>query len=195
VSAIVDHGRFLRSFVTDPRSVGAIAPSTCALARVITAAARVSRGTTIVELGGGTGSFTRVIVEEAPCDATIISIEINPTFADLLASRFGRVHVIEGSAERMREFLDACGCRFADCVVSGLPWAAFRDDLQSRILEKIHAVLRPGGIFATFAYAHAAWWPSAKRFRCRLHELFAEVALSPVVWRNIPPAFVYACVR
>jgi phospholipid N-methyltransferase len=53
--------------------------------------------------------------------------------------------------------------------------------------------LRPGGRFATFAYVHGTPFPGGIRFRRMLRERFAKVSLSPVVWRNLPPAFVYRC--
>ena len=55
--------------------------------------------------------------------------------------------------------------------------------------------LRPGGTFATFAYLHALCLPNARRFRKRLESVFTKVELSPVVWMNLPPAFVYRCTK
>jgi phosphatidylethanolamine/phosphatidyl-N-methylethanolamine N-methyltransferase len=189
-----DRIQFLRMFLAEPNAVGAIAPSSSSLAAEIVRQAGVARSETIVELGGGTGSFTKAITDVAPREAMIISIEINPTFARLLSSRFGGVHVITDSAERIGHYLLAAARTSADCVVSGLPWAAFDDDLQSRLLAAISRVLVAGGIFATFAYVHASWLPAARRFRDRLHETFATVETTPIIWRNLPPAFVYRCV-
>lgn len=194
-SAVSDHARFLRMFLAAPLTVGAIAPSSAALAAEIVRQARVAEAQPIVELGGGTGSFTRTITEEARRDAMIVSIEVNPTFAEILSSRFARVQVIADSAERIGEHLRGAGRAFADCVVSGLPWAAFDGNLQSTLLTAIGDVLAPGGTFATFAYLHASWLPAARRFRDRLQMIFSTVRATPVVWRNLPPAFVYGCVR
>ena len=193
--AVSDHVRFLQMFLTAPRTVGAIAPSSSVLAAEIVRQAGVADARTIVELGGGLGSFTERITREASEDAMILSIEVNPTFAEILAARFTQVQVIADDAERVREHLRAAGRTAADCVVSGLPWAAFDGDLQSRLLAAIRDILEVGGTFATFAYVHAAWLPTARRFRDRLHANFATVLATPVVWRNVPPAFVYRCTR
>jgi len=190
---VLDQVRFMRTFIAHPRVVGAIAPSSAALAREIVRQARVASARTIVELGGGTGSFTREIATVAPRDAMIVSIEINAAFAEMLSHRFERVQVIAGSAERAGDYLRAAGRSSADCVVSGLPWAAFDAGLQSRLLTTIAGILGDGGTFATFAYLHAARWPSALRFRDLLYATFSTVRASRVVWRNVPPAFVYAC--
>jgi len=191
----LDHLRFLQMFVRTPRTVGAIAPSSRALAAEIIRQAGVKRARTVVELGGGTGAFTRSIVDQARDDALILSIEINPTFAKILSSRFERVCVFTDSAERVGEHLRSLGCASADCIVSGLPWASFALRHQVRLLRAISEALTDGGAFATFAYAHASLMPSALRFRTCLYGTFSKVRVTPVVWRNLPPAFVYRCVR
>lgn len=78
-------------------------------------------------------------------------------------------------------------------ILSGLPWAGFSRDPQQRLLAAVVNALRPGGRFATFAYIHASWLPSGRRFRRLLESSFRSVASAGVVWRNLPPAFVYRC--
>ena len=64
---------------------------------------------------------------------------------------------------------------------------------QQEILENVLASLRPGGCFTTFAYLQGLMLPAGRRFRKRLCEIFDKVETTPVVWRNLPPAFVYRC--
>lgn len=78
-----------------------------------------------------------------------------------------------------------------DVVVSGLPWTAMPAERQQSILDAVMAVLSPYGRFTTFAYAHTAWTPPARRFAASLRSRFAVVERTPVVWQNLPPAFVY----
>jgi phospholipid N-methyltransferase len=82
-----------------------------------------------------------------------------------------------------------------DCVVCGLPWAAFPESLQLELLTEMMRVLKPGGRFATFAYVHGLALPQGRRFARLLPQFFSKVTRSNVVWWNIPPAFVYRCVR
>jgi phosphatidylethanolamine/phosphatidyl-N-methylethanolamine N-methyltransferase len=42
---------------------------------------------------------------------------------------------------------------------------------------------------------HAAWLPASRRFRQRLERHFKRVETTPIVWRNLPPAFVFCCAR
>jgi phosphatidylethanolamine/phosphatidyl-N-methylethanolamine N-methyltransferase len=37
--------------------------------------------------------------------------------------------------------------------------------------------------------------PAGGRFFKLLKKNFSEVKKSPVVWKNVPPAFVYRCIR
>jgi len=103
------------------------------------------------------------------------------------------VTVYQDSAENLAGYLARCPSPQADYIVSGLPWASLPVAMQDRILQSILAGLAPGGRFTTFAYAHACWLPRARRFRRRLEAGFHTVTLSPLVWGNLPPAFVYCC--
>ncbi len=67
--------------------------------------------------------------------------------------------------------------------------------MQHRILKAVLQSLAPGGQFVGFAYVHAMWLPTTLQFRRRLLRHFSRVETTPVVWRNLPPAFVYRCWR
>lgn len=82
-----------------------------------------------------------------------------------------------------------------DCIVSGLPWAAFSASMQTKFLDETMRVLKPGGKFVTFAYVHGLWLTRGRRFAGLLPKYFSSVSNSPIVWLNVPPAFVYRCRR
>src|SRR5947209_13391500 len=109
IAAVSERLRFLQMFLSAPRTVGAIAPSSPTLAACVVREAGVANANAIVELGGGTGSFTQSIVREAAETASILSIEVNPTFAEILAARFSRVHVVADSAEHLRDHMRDAG--------------------------------------------------------------------------------------
>ena len=93
----------------------------------------------------------------------------------------------------MPRLLEQTGQTHADVILSGLPWASFPNWLQDEILNAILVSLPEGGSFATFAYLQGMLLPAGIRFRKKLNSFFRKVETSPVVWRNIPPAFVYRC--
>jgi phosphatidylethanolamine/phosphatidyl-N-methylethanolamine N-methyltransferase len=186
-----EHVLFLEKFLRSPIQTGAVAPSSVHLADRITSGIGLEEAGIVVELGPGTGAFTGAIVKRSRRGARLIAVELDPKFAQRVQGLFPEVQVLNIAAEDLPRHLGPGAA--VDSVVSGLPWAAFDSVLQSRILSAVCSVLRPGGRFATFAYAHAAWLPPGQRFRKLLDESFSKVELTPVVWKNLPPAFVYRC--
>ncbi|MBL9210484.1 MAG: hypothetical protein JNL92_08435, partial [Opitutaceae bacterium] len=53
----------------------------------------------------------------------------------------------------------------------------------------------PEGQFVAFAYVHARYFPTTLRFRKLMFREFSRVETTPVIWRNLPPAYVYRCWR
>jgi phosphatidylethanolamine/phosphatidyl-N-methylethanolamine N-methyltransferase len=190
---LVEHLQFFQAFIREPASVGALSPSSRALARAMIQGFALDSAKTVVELGPGTGSFTGLIRERLEQKSTFITMELDGSQARLLQRRFPDLVVYNDSAEKLGEYLALHGKEKADYIVSGLPWANLPVPEQTRILNAIVESLANRGTFTTFAYSHARWLPKARQFRRNLEERFREVKTSPVIWRNLPPAFVYRC--
>jgi len=186
---------FLLEFVRDPMTVGAVAPSSPALARVATAAVPRSGSPVVVELGAGTGSFTAAIQRRLAGRGRHIAVEVNPRFAQALTASYPQVDVVQADATDLSTVLAQRELRQADVVVSGLPWAAFAESRQCDVLSAVVANLSPHGVFTTFAYVHARWAPPARRLLRSMRSQFDEVVISRTVWANLPPALVYYCRR
>ena len=166
---------------------GAVAASSPRLATVMTAGLGLERAANIVELGPGTGVFTEAVLKLLRPEARFTAVEINPRLASSLRKRFPSLDVVADSAEHLASFADPP----VDVVVSGLPWTAMPAARQLSVLSAVCDALSPYGRFTTFAYAHTAWTPPARRFARLLRSRFAVVERTPVVWRNLPPAYVY----
>jgi phospholipid N-methyltransferase len=185
---------FLFQFARNPRVTGAIAPSSIHLAEAMVADMDLEFADHVVELGAGTGVFTSVIADCLHEAARFTVMEINPRLAASLQRTFDdTVDVVCGSAADLCRHLDDDDGGSVDAIVSGLPWVTFDACMQKNILLEIHRALRPGGKFCTFAYAHAAWLPSGQKFRGKLELIFRKTEVLPIVWRNLPPAFIYRC--
>ena len=187
--------RFFRTFVRHPFSVGAIAPSSRYLASRMVRDMGIESADTVVELGPGTGAFTAAILDCKRPDTEYLAIELDPGFAASLRERHPGIHVINGSAADLPEHLEQVGKSQTECILCGLPWASFPEELQRSIMNAVVDSLPPGGQFATFAYIHASWFPTARKFRRFLEAHFARVETTRVEWLNLPPAFVYRCTR
>lgn len=175
--------------------VGAVAPSSAWLAEAVLQGCDLEHAETVVELGPGTGAFTELILRRIGPQTTFFALELAPEHVRTLRWRFPELTVYNDSAEAIAHYLAVHHKRTADYVICGLPWANMRPRVQDRITEPVFECLGPEGVFAGFAYVHASWLPTAQHFRRRLRERFAEVEWSPIIWRNLPPAFVYRCRR
>ena len=184
---------FLRQFARSPRSVGAVLPSSAALADAMLAPVDFRRVRTIVEFGPGTGAFTRAIAGRLQPHARYLGIELNPEFCRGLAVAFPQLAFVLGSVGDLTKILAEQGIAEIDAIICGLPWASLPLALQDQVFGEIDRALAPGGLFVTFAYLHGLVLPGAWALRRRLRRSFAQVDHSPVVWGNAPPAFAYIC--
>ncbi|MFH5806534.1 class I SAM-dependent methyltransferase [Alienimonas sp. DA493] len=187
--------QFLARFARNPRTVGAVLPSSRYLAEAMLDSVNWDEANCVLEFGPGTGPFTRFVPERLKPDARFLAVERDPAFVARLQRELPHVDVAHADVTAVGEELKARNLGPADAILCGLPWAAFPPDLQDRLMTATLEHLKPGGSFATFAYVQGAVLPAGRRFRALLDERFSRVAASPVVWRNAPPAFVYRCVK
>ncbi|MCH2149967.1 MAG: methyltransferase domain-containing protein [Phycisphaerales bacterium] len=144
---------FFREFLRSQSSVGAIAPSSRALARAITRPARAwDHPRRWLEVGPGTGVFTRALIRDLGEGDHLDVVELNPAFCQHL-----RTHVLEagGSQVKLHEGsiteVDLEGGY--DSVVCGLPYNAFPTHVSRSILRRLVSLIRPGGTLSFFEYA------------------------------------------
>ncbi len=176
--------RFVAQAVTRFRATGAVVPSSRRLARAMLAElGPLDPGAVIIELGPGTGVFTRELVERFP-GHPVVAVEFNRQFAERLRAALPRVHVIEGCASQLRQHLARLNLRpeQVGAVISGLPLLSLPRDLGDRIWSSIGEVLRPGRRYVQFTYARGPW---RERRPPGFHP-----ARSRRVWMNLPPAVV-----
>ena len=186
---------FLGAFLRKPHAVGAITPSSQALALAMVEGMELRRAKLVIELGPGTGAFTKVILERLGRQTEFVALELDKVSAKRLRQQFPGVAFHHDSAENLHHYVAHSRSKRADIVISGLPWTILPRPVHDRIFRGIIDSLAPDGYFTTFAYVHSGCLPSACRFRSLLKEHFQQVERSRVVWRNIPPAFVYRCSR
>ena len=173
-----DSLRFIGRLVAKPKLIGAIAPSSRALAKAI--AAQMPKGGPILELGPGTGVATAALIERGVAPGQITAIEYDPEFARLIAKRFPGVRLIRGDAFDLDSTL-VDREPFAG-IISGVPLLNHSLERRKRFLQGLLARLRPGAPLAQFSYGlHAPVAPPAG----------FSVTLAALVLRNLPPARVW----
>ena len=118
-SAKSDLLNFLRSRKANPEKVGAVVPSGDSLARMITKGIDASHAP-VIELGPGTGVFTKALIARGVDEGDLTLIESGPNFLKMLRERFPHAHVVKADAARLVSHeLYAPGS--VGAVVSGLP--------------------------------------------------------------------------
>jgi phosphatidylethanolamine/phosphatidyl-N-methylethanolamine N-methyltransferase len=186
---------FIFQYLTRPTMIGAIAPSSPHLAKRMVEWLDLEHAQAVVEIGPGTGAVTGLLLRRLRPQTRFFAIELNPAMAGVLREQYPGLDLTEDSAANIGAQCRRRGIGALDCVVSGLPWASFSPELQTEVLGAVTAALRPGGQFVTFAYQVGTLLPAGRRFSKRLPEFFSSVSRSRIVWRNLPPAFVYRCVK
>lgn len=186
---------FVTRAVLHQGTVGAIAPSSRHLARLLTSIVPRSGQPVVVELGAGTGAVSDEITRVLPAGGRQLAIEIDPGMVRFLRRHRPGLTVIPGDAAQLAAHIAEHGVTQIDALVSGLPWALFTESTQRAIVRAASIELGATGAFSTFAYLHGLGLPGARRLKRMLHEHFEEVITTAPVWRNLPPARVYVCRR
>jgi phospholipid N-methyltransferase len=151
VSSLSDAVIFLREFLKNPRQLGSIIPSSSFLKRRIMRAAGVHQAKTIVELGPGNGGTTRSILAAMPADARLLSIELNEGLFQL-SSRISDQRYIahHGDAHELSSILEQYQLDQPDVVISGIPFSCMERSAGAALIQRIHALLQPGGRFVAY---------------------------------------------
>lgn len=177
-------------FLKSPRTIGAVSPSSRALARMMVAELPEDAAVTVVELGPGTGAFTGAIVDRIGPDARFLAVDIEPDFVDKIRQRWPSVECVCASAESLERLAVDRGLTPVDHIISGLPFASLPMAMTRQILEAIEHTLRPGGTFTTFQYVHGYGMPHGRLFREQMSEIMGTPPHRRLVLRNFPPTFI-----
>ena len=179
---------FFRAWLKAPLRVAAVVPSGRALAAAITAEVGPHTGP-VIELGPGTGAFTRALIGRGVPESRLALVEAGPDFADLLRDRFPAAQVLCMSAARLGA-VDPFGGEKAGAVVSGLPVLSMPPRTVIAILDGAFHHLRPDGAFYQFTYGPRCPIPRAILDRLGLKAVRIGRAVA-----NVPPAAVYRISR
>ena len=183
---------FLRQWLRDPVKMASVTPSGRQLAQLMVA--QLPEGSPrVVEIGAGTGVFTRALLDNGVAPSRLLVIEINPHLADFLRARFPGVAVACADARHLDRLAAEHGLLAdakLDAVVSGLGLLSMSGQLRSAILRAAFAALAEQGRFIQFTYGPR----SPVRVRER-NALGLEVRRAGSVLRNLPPASVYVYQR
>jgi len=174
---------FLYKFFLKPTKVGSVTPSSSFLTRKMLASLPWDKIETIAELGAGTGVFTNFIAENKNKSCQVVVVEEDYEMRKMLHVK--HPDFFYGTkAEKLDWLLQRYNLPQVDCIISGLPFAAFPESQREEIMAAIHRSLKPDGVFIAFQYS--------LQMKKMLKRSFSELIISFVPF-NMPPAFVYRC--
>ncbi len=173
---------FLRGLIANPLAVGAIAPSSPALARAVAAQVDPALEGPVLELGPGTGSMTRELLARGITPERMVLIEWDPNFARTIAAEFPGVKVIRGDAFDLDGTLPKVGFRQFAAIVSGIPLLNHSLAKRSALVEAAFRRLAPGAPMIQFSYGLSAPVKPPPEI---------SVRSAAFVWKNLPPATVW----
>ena len=181
---LADTALFFGLWLRKPLQIAAICPSGSAVAAAMARLVDWSRPGPVLELGAGTGSITRGLLEAGWPPARIIACEREARFADILRRELDGVRVVVGDAADLERQLTRLGIDQLSAVVSSLPIKWFPRDAQHAVLRASFARLGCGGCFLQLTNAFSSPLP--------IEPLGVDGREASRVWRNLPPAQIWA---
>ncbi len=186
------HWLFFRQWVRAPLSTASVVPSSRFLAKkMIAEVPKDARQ--VIELGAGTGVFTKLLVARGAPLNQIMVVELNPVMAQTLTSEFASVHVINDDATHLRAIVEQTPhftLGHVDAVVSGLGFLNMPNNIVQSIVAAAFEVLAPGAPFVQFTYG-----PKSPIAAPIVRALQLKVRRASFTFRNFPPASVYVYTR
>lgn len=177
---------FIKHFWQEKKMVGSMTPSSRFLAKKMLENINFDESKVIVELGPGTGVFTRKILEKLHPEGKLFVFELNDAFMAMLKKEFKdeRVVLIHDSAEKISYYLGQHSIEKADAIISSLPLANFPINLKNNILQESHRAMSDKATYVQFQYSLNA--------KNSIKHIFKHVKIS-FTPANFPPAFIYYC--
>lgn len=182
-----EYRNFFRAWRENPKAVGAVVPSGPALARAITRHIPPGAGP-VLELGVGTGVFTRALLARGIAQHDLILVERDLGMAEELRKQFPVAQVITADACRLGRMYSQQLVVMAplEAVVCGLPLLNMSNAQQLRIVHSVFTALRPSQSLYLFTYGLRCPVRTGVRQRLGL-----QAERTDTVIANVPPAHVW----
>ncbi len=180
--------QFVRALLSNPSAIGAVAPSGAALAAAITESIQPRAGK-VLELGCGTGVFTREMLRKGIAPSSLVLVEQDSEMSSSLRSQFPEAAVLQVSAQDLSRdsHPELHGIGAAIC---GLPLRNMSGTHHHKLLTAVFEAMHPGGAMHFFTYGVRCPISARVLEDCGLHA--RRVRFVPL---NLPPASVYSLSR
>lgn len=174
---------FLKQLIKNPKSMGALLPSSSNLANFICGHVPFQEDHYIVEIGGGTGRFTQALLRAGAKPQNLIVIELDADMCGFLRKNFPTITVLQGNANQLGELLPSHWVGKVGTIISGIPMINLSMEEQTSIISSCFQVLSEAGSLLQFTYGPISPLP-AKKMGLKKKRL-GHILL------NFPPAAVW----
>lgn len=174
---------FLKQMIKNPRALGAIAPSSERLSKLICKNVCQKNDGYVLEVGAGTGRFTHQLLKSGVPANRLIVVELEPELVTYLRIRFPGITILCGSATDLGVLLPRETIGHIQTVVSGIPLMNLSLSVRENIVKNCFSVMRDGGSLLQFTYGALSPLPSKKMQL--IQKCVGRVLM------NMPPATVW----
>lgn len=182
-SSLSHSALFLKRFLANPSSVGALVPSSRKLAHRMASLVPRDREGWVIELGAGTGVITSALLDHGVARDRFLAVDRCPNMIRSLRRKLPQVTAIHGDATQLDQLLETyCGSKttWVNAVVSSLPMRVLPQAVVEQVQEQFRKIIPENGILIQFTYDLR---PSATM------ELRGFIPCKgKIVWGNFPPA-------
>ena len=180
-TTLADNLRFLRALISRPKNIGAVAPSSAALAKAIAAQIDPEAGP-VLEIGPGTGVVTDAILARGVPPERLTLLEYDQDLTRHLAARYPGLSVIQGDAFEIETILKTRDSAPFGAIISGIPLLNHPVARRRAYIEALTRRLLAKAPLIQFSYGtHAPVVPPSGY----------SVVRAATVWANFPPARVW----
>lgn len=186
---------FMHRAVRSPSTVGAVLPTSRYVATAVADLVPTQEPCTVLELGPGTGALSGPLHRRIAPGSRHLAVELDPELVAYLRETKPWLEVVQGDAHHLRKILADLEIDQVDAVISSIPWTLLPPDRQRTLLAEVASVMSDSAVFTTVTYLTTLWREQTRAFVGALEDTFDEVLPRSAVWRNVPPARIYACRR
>ena len=178
-----DRWSFLVNFIKHPLRNASVAPSSRIAARNMLCGLDLEHLEYVVELGPGTGSFTRELYHRLPAQCKVLIVELEAGYVGRLRDQYGdRFDIVQASAAELDALLVQRNWPRVDLIISGLPFV-LPDPVKAPLWNTLKRHTERGTVYRWFTYMPPLMKQHYKGF---------EMNLVRRVWANLPPMWIYS---
>lgn len=151
---------FIKRWLKHPIRLGAIAPSSPALANLVSAHVNIKPDHIVVEIGAGTGTVTRSLLQNGVPVNQLIVVELDSVLCEFLKEDIPSVQVIQGNAMELPQLIPSQFVGKVSTIISGIPVTTFSYEQQKQLIDACMGILAPDGELIQYSYLHKSPLPA-----------------------------------